>query len=176
MYFSINAHFLNILISNNINLSFIRKALQRNPLVFFFFKDFIYLLLERGEKKEKERERHINVWWLPLARPLTGTWPATQTCALTRNQTGDPLVHRPALNPLSHTSKGSPCFCTSARNLAHSRASVNRKWCWLKPHSNFQDGKVCSYFKVDDNNSERLYSLQGTKYVCIHSKTEDQKK
>ena len=110
MYFSINAHFLNILISNNINLSFIRKALQRNPLVFFFFKDFIYLLLERGEKKEKERERNINVWWLPLARPLTGTWPATQTCALTRNQTGDPLVHRPALNPLSHTSQGSTCF------------------------------------------------------------------
>ena len=31
--------------------------------------------------------------WLPLMRPLLGTWPATQTCALTGNQTSDPLVH-----------------------------------------------------------------------------------
>ena len=34
------------------------------------------------------------------------TWPATQACALTGNQTGDPLVRRPALSPLSHTSQG----------------------------------------------------------------------
>ena len=39
--------------------------------------------------------------------PLLGTWPATQACALTGNQTYNPLVHRPALNPLSHTSQGS---------------------------------------------------------------------
>ena len=33
------------------------------PLKFlFFFKDFIYLFLEKGERKEKERERNINVW------------------------------------------------------------------------------------------------------------------
>ena len=34
-------------------------------------------------------------------------WPATQACALTGNRICDPLVHRPALNPLSHTSQGS---------------------------------------------------------------------
>ena len=28
---------------------------------FYFFNDFIYLLLERGEGREKERERNINV-------------------------------------------------------------------------------------------------------------------
>ena len=27
----------------------------------------------------------------------------TQACALAGNRTGDPLVHRPAFNPLSHT-------------------------------------------------------------------------
>ena len=55
---------------------------------------------------EKERERNINVW-LPLTHPpLGGTWPTTQACALTGNQTSDPLVHRLALNPLSHTSQG----------------------------------------------------------------------
>ena len=43
--------------------------------------------------------------WLSLAQPLQGTWPVTQAWALTGNQTGDPVVHRLALNPLSHTSQ-----------------------------------------------------------------------
>ena len=74
----------------------------------FFNKDFIYLILEKG--RENERERVINVW-LPHARPLLGTWPATQACALTGNRTSDPLVHRLTLNPLNHTSQGNRvCF------------------------------------------------------------------
>ena len=44
--------------------------------------------------------------WLLLTCPSLGTWPATQACALTGNRTRDPLVHRLALNPLSHTSQG----------------------------------------------------------------------
>ena len=44
--------------------------------------------------------------WLPLVRPLQVVWPATQARALTGNLMGDGLVHRPALNPLSHTSQG----------------------------------------------------------------------
>ena len=43
---------------------------------------------------------------LPLARPLLGTWPITQACALTGNLTGYPLVCRTAPSPLSHTSQG----------------------------------------------------------------------
>ena len=46
---------------------------------FNFFKDF-YLFIERGERRK--RERNINVW-LPLVRPLLGTWPTTQAGALT---------------------------------------------------------------------------------------------
>ena len=61
---------------------------------------------EREEGREKERGKNINVW-LPLMYSLLGTWPATPACALTGNQTSDPLVHRPVLNPLSHTSQGS---------------------------------------------------------------------
>ena len=60
-------------------------------------------IFREGEGREKERERHINVW-LPLTCSLPGTWPATQACALTG--TSDPLVHRPAFNPLSRTSSG----------------------------------------------------------------------
>ena len=51
--------------------------------------------------------------WLPLLRPLLGTGPATQACALTGNGTSDFLVHRPALNPLSHTSQGPPALLPS---------------------------------------------------------------
>ena len=40
-------------------------------ILFSFFKWF-YLILERGEGKEKERERNISVW-LPLACPHTHT-------------------------------------------------------------------------------------------------------
>ena len=50
-------------------------------------------------------ERNINVW-LPLTHPLLGTWSATQAGALNGNQTGDRLVHRLVLNPLSHTRQG----------------------------------------------------------------------
>ena len=71
-------------------------------VIFFFLKDFIDLVLQRWEG---ERERNINVWLL-LMCPLLGTWPTTQACALTGNRTGDPLVHSPALTPLSHTSQG----------------------------------------------------------------------
>ena len=46
-----------------------------------FLKDGIYLFLERGEGRENERERNINVW-LPLLHLPLGTWPTTQACAL----------------------------------------------------------------------------------------------
>ena len=68
-----------------------------------FFKKRFYLFIFREEKGGKEG--NINVW-LHLECPQRGTWPATQACALIGNQTGDPLVPRPALNPLRHTSQG----------------------------------------------------------------------
>ena len=87
---------------------------------FFFFllflKDFIFLFLERGEGREKERKRNINVW-LPLARPLLGTWPTTQAGALTGNRI-DSLVRRPvALNPLSHTSRAESVLLTGRQHV-----------------------------------------------------------
>ena len=41
-------------------------------------------------------------------KPSTGdlTWSTIQLCALTRNWTGNPLVCKLTLNPLSHTSQG----------------------------------------------------------------------
>ena len=74
----------------------------------------MYLFLERGEGKEKERERNIKMW-LPLVYPLLGTRPATQACALTGNPTNDPLLHSLALDPLSHTSQSPMHFLISKR-------------------------------------------------------------
>ena len=59
----------------------------------------MYLFLERGEGREKEKERNISVW-LPLTPHLLGTWPATMACALTGNRTGDILVYRMMLQPI----------------------------------------------------------------------------
>ena len=56
-------------------------------------------------EKEGKREGNLNVS-LPLVCPLLGAWPITQASALTGNGTGDPSVHRVALNPPSHTSQG----------------------------------------------------------------------
>ena len=73
--------------------------------MYIFLKTLFILFLDRGDGREKQRERNIHVW-LPLTCPLLGTWPETQACALTGNRTGDPLVHRLALNPLRHSNQG----------------------------------------------------------------------
>ena len=70
------------------------------------------------------RERSINVW-LPFACPQLGTRPATQGCALTGNRTGNPLLHRIALNPLSYTSQG--LRFSVVFNLWHFNYDVS--WC-----------------------------------------------
>ena len=80
-------------------------------LPYFKKKDFIYLLLENGEGREKERERNIDV---REKRPLTtslicalkGTQPTTLACAQTRNQMGDPLLCGMTPNQLRHTGLG----------------------------------------------------------------------
>ena len=68
-----------------------------------FKKDFIYLLLEKGKGKEKERNVRKTYQSASSHTPPNGTWPATQACALTGIRTGNLSVCRPGLNPLSHT-------------------------------------------------------------------------
>ena len=75
------------------------KSLYAFTGFFCFFKDFIYLFLEREGGREKERERNN------LHAPNGGTWPTTQARTLTGNQTSDLLVCRLAFNPLTHTSQ-----------------------------------------------------------------------
>ena len=86
-----------------------------------YFLRFLKKILERWEGKE--RERNINVW-LPLMCPQLGTWPATQACALTGNQTSDPLICRLALNHW-----GTPA---SAKKLTIFKVQVYNGKCSLK--------------------------------------------
>ena len=68
---------------------------------------YLFIFRERGRKGEREGEKHqcVVASCAPWC-PALGTWPTTQACALTGNQTSDPLVLRPVLNPLRHTSQG----------------------------------------------------------------------
>ena len=87
------------------------SILASSTSFFFFLKILFIYFLERGERREKEREINIIVWEITSIGCLLhahnwGTWPATQACALTGTWTCDLLVHRSAFNPLSHTSQG----------------------------------------------------------------------
>ena len=82
----------------------VRSLGQKAVPFLIFLKRFYLFIFREGVGREKESERNTNVW-LSVVCPLLGTWPATQACALTGNPTSDPLVHRSALNPLSHSSQ-----------------------------------------------------------------------
>ena len=81
----------------NINIYTIQILTKTKLAYLYCFKIFYLFIFREGGGREKDRERNIDVW-LPLA---LGTRPTMQACALTENQTIDPLVRRPALNPLS---------------------------------------------------------------------------
>ena len=73
--------------------------------------DFIYLFLERGEGREKERERNIDVREKRQSiashtHPNWGSKPATWACALTGNWTCNLLVYRMMLQPTEPPGQG----------------------------------------------------------------------
>ena len=76
------------------------------------FKRF-YLFLFREEKRVRKTSMHT----LPLECPLLDFWSTTQACALTENRPRDPLVHRPALNTLNHTSQHSSICIKAAKGV-----------------------------------------------------------
>ena len=86
--------------SKKLIFQFIQILFKREAT--FFKRSYLFNFRQRG--RESERERNISVW-LPLACPLLGMWPTTQTYVLTGNWISNLLVHRLACNPLSHTSQ-----------------------------------------------------------------------
>ena len=100
---------------------------------------------------------------LPLAHPLLGTWPTIQSCALAGNRTGDPLVHRPVLNPLSYTSQGP--FISSCI-LIHLVVLIECKTSQMKAYrNNLRPWMMLPSFRED------IYLLpagQGARAICYH--------
>ena len=68
-----------------------------------------------------------NIDQLPLTSLQLGTWPVTQACALSRNRTSNRLVHRMALNPLSHTSQGQ---ASSIINILYKYSKIAKLGSW----------------------------------------------
>ena len=91
----------------------------------FFKKKNLFVFRERGREGEREGEKHECV----VASCALPTWPATRACALTGNQTRDPLVRRLVLNPLSHTSQG-----------------INFTFDWLKMFSFYLKKKLTQHY------------------------------
>ena len=110
--------------------------------------------------------------WLPLMWPPLGTWPATQACALSGSPTGDPLVYRWALNPLSHTSQGNtwvfnPQCGQQPYCLSHSNAEMviisTLSGMWPCTPKEWWD--TCKNNEVNQNNE--FYTLLGLRMFCM---------
>ena len=105
----------------------------KTPNYMGFFKDFIYLFLERREGRKQERDRNISVrekHWLvaSLYMPQPGTEPAIQQCALTGNQACNLSFCGMMPNQQSHTSQGSNSLFKTAPppNLYYTKT-----YCWM---------------------------------------------
>ena len=68
---------------------------------------YLFIFRERRREGEGEGEKHQSVV-APHGLPPGGLARNPGMCP--KNQAGDPLVCRPLLNPLSHTSQGRMCF------------------------------------------------------------------
>ena len=112
-------------------------SMQRPSFFFFliceFLKRFYLFIIFREGKGERKRGRETSMCAC-LLQPLLETWPATQAWALTGNRTSDPLVHWPALDPLSHTSQGKTIFLyVSLCNDFTFKAATKRRKCSTVP-------------------------------------------
>ena len=74
------------------------------PLFEFLKIFYFFIFRERGREGEREGEKHQCVVG-SQASPTRDLAHNPGTCP-DWDQTGDPLVLRPAVNPLSHTSQG----------------------------------------------------------------------
>ena len=84
-------------------LFYIFKIQGRN---IYIFKDFIYLFSERGEGRERETKSEEHQCVVASCAPSTGDLACNPGMCPDWESNWYPLVCRPALKPLSHTSQG----------------------------------------------------------------------
>ena len=101
-----NSYFISYYTGNSKMPSFLIECAQlfsTNLLSFLFFF-FLFILSERGEGRERGRE--ISMCGCPSRAPNWVPGPQPRQCALTGNQTRNPLFCRSVLDPLRYTSQG----------------------------------------------------------------------
>ena len=130
-----------------------------------FFLKILFIFEDRGREGETlVCERYIDR--LPLSHPQMGTWPTTQPCALTGNRTGDLLVPRWVLNPLSHTSKGVEDYFLRPLSLPYWKEKKNPhqrdRYKWFKKSSNQVGGGDKKTKTKNQQSSEPLFSKPET--------------
>ena len=90
---------------------------------FVFLRSYSFIFRERGKVGEREGEKHRCVRVAPIGCllhvPQAGTKPATQVCALTRNQTSDLLLCRMTPNQLIHTGQDWASTCYTVAQIPH---------------------------------------------------------
>ena len=98
-------------------------------LLYFFFQDFIYLLSERGEGREKtsEKKHWCDINWLPLEHALTRDQTRNPGMYPDQELTHNFLVHGITLQP-SHTSQAKHPLLAGAENVAEVWNVRDRRW------------------------------------------------
>ena len=116
--------------------------------------------------------------------PPTGDPDATHACALTENRTGNPLVCRPTLNPLSHTSQGLGASLPGFHNLesiyhitlpvcfhvAHMSSSKIQTSVSSLPHYSYRvwhSLSFCSPRYVQCLSHSKLFSINGRQHISV---------
>ena len=96
--------------------------------MWFFFLDFIYLFLERGQGREKEEKKHQCV----VASHIPPTWDLAQNPGMCPDWelNWQPFGSHAVLNPLSPTSQGKETFI-EWRNELNGREREKEVQGWL---------------------------------------------
>ena len=116
----------NLIISNTCSWGK-KNPLSRLEIEYSLFLRFFCLFIYIWEG----RERNIMCGCLSCAPYWGPGLHATQACALTGDQTSDPLVLRLVLNPLSHTSQGKGIFLSRKgyfKNLQLTSKLIIKYW------------------------------------------------
>ena len=114
--------------TENLNVFSFFSNIERD-LPIFFKRFYLFIFRERGREREREGEKHrckreTSIGCLSYA-PQPGTDPATQACALTRNETRDFLLCGTMSHLLGHTAQSKPSQYWRQKHNSHTSCNYS---------------------------------------------------